>query len=68
MNNTITLSFCAEDRARIDRLAEALERRACDQSIDATLKAMREITDPVQQKLAEAMARGITFYLSGSTA
>ena len=30
MSNFITIELCAEDRARLDRLAEALERRACD--------------------------------------
>ena len=28
--NCITIELCAEDRARIDRLTEALERKACD--------------------------------------
>ena len=33
MSNHITIELCAEDRARLDRLAEALERRACDNSV-----------------------------------
>lgn len=58
MNNiTITHELCAEDRARLDRLAEALDRRSCDQCMDSTLKAVREIADPVQQQLAETLAK-----------
>ena len=30
MSNTIIIELCAEDRARLDRLAEAMEKRACD--------------------------------------
>ena len=34
MGNTITIELCAEDRARLDRLAEALERKACDKCVE----------------------------------
>lgn len=47
MSNHITIEFCAEDRERIDRLTEALERNACGQPTE---------TDPLQAKLAEVVA------------
>jgi predicted transcriptional regulator len=63
MSNTITIELCAEDRARLDRLAEALERRTCDKCVTtamAYVKATNEPkpeTDPVQQALAETLAK-----------
>lgn len=35
--NVITIELCAEDRARLDRLAEALERKACDSCVASAL-------------------------------
>ena len=67
MSNHITLELCAEDRARLDRLAEALERRNCDSCVQAALKAHNDLAamlqqpaepDPIQQKFAEVLARG----------
>ena len=66
MSNHITIELCAEDRARLDRLAEALERRNCDSCVQSALKAHNDLAamlqqpaepDPIQQKLAEALAR-----------
>lgn len=68
-NIVITHELCAEDRARLDRLTEALERRTCDSCVASALTyaenvrketsdAPKEIDlDAVQQKLAETMAR-----------
>lgn len=61
MSNHITIELCAEDRARLDRLAEALERKACEKCVSAALEAcgQKQPTepDPIQQKLAETLAR-----------
>lgn len=63
MGNTITIELCAEDRARLDRLAEALERKACDKCVTAAIgyvEAAREQTtkpDPIQEALAETIAK-----------
>lgn len=63
MSNNITLELCAEDRARLDRLATALESRACDKCVATAIeftKATHEIKnelDPVQQALAETLAK-----------
>lgn len=61
MSNTITIELCSEDRARIDRLTEALERRTTQVDDVLTKKAeaqnpTNEI-DPVQTALAEALAK-----------
>ena len=59
--NNITIELCTEDRARIDRLADLLERR-----ISQAAHIMRHSEgyeaepvdlDAVQQKLAEVMAK-----------
>lgn len=63
MSNTITIELCAEDRARLDRLAEALERRTCDKCVTTAIEALnanhetKTETDPVQKALAETLAR-----------
>jgi hypothetical protein len=62
MSNHITIELCAEDRARLDRLAEALERRACDRCVSSALKIMDDVQkqaepDPIRQQLAEVLAR-----------
>ena len=65
MSNIITIELCAEDRARLDRLAEALERKACDKCVQTAIEAMKcnaqptnepEAVDPVQKALAETMS------------
>lgn len=66
--NVITIEFCAEDRARIDRLIEALERKSCDACVNGALSWAEQVAavqktaaengfDPVQQKLAETLAK-----------
>ena len=56
--NNITIELCAEDRARLDRLAEALEKRACDSCVTSALEIMKDQqTDPVQKALAETLAK-----------
>lgn len=66
MSNTITIELCAEDRARLDRLAEALERRTCDKCVATVTEYLKTATmqtepkpepDPIQQKLAETLAK-----------
>ena len=48
MSNTITIEFCTEDRARIDRLAAALEAMQANQPQPTE-------PDPVQQALAKTL-------------
>ena len=50
MSNLITIEFCTEDRARLDRLAAALE------AMQANLPQPME-HDPVQAALAEILAK-----------
>lgn len=63
MSNTITIELCAEDRARLDRLAEALERKTCDKCVATAMEFAKlrmepkPETDPVQQALAETLAK-----------
>ena len=67
MSNNITIELCAEDRARLDRLAEALERKACDKCVATAMEfaklrmdpkpEQKLETDPVHQKLAETLAK-----------
>lgn len=48
MSNLITIELCAEDRARIDRLATALE---------ALQPPTIRVDDPIQKALAEQVAK-----------
>ena len=48
MSNTITIELCAEDRARLDRLAEALERKACDKCVSAAIQLAKAEQAPVE--------------------
>lgn len=58
---TITMELCAEDRARLDRLAEAMEKRACDSCVTSALEIMKsQQPDPVQKALAETLAKAET--------
>lgn len=62
MSNYITIELCAEDRARLDRLAEALERKACNTCVTAALEYKEAVlaeakADPIQKKLAETLAK-----------
>lgn len=54
MSNTITIELCAEDRARLDRLAAALEGKACDKCVASAL------TWSEQQRGQEAPAQEAT--------
>jgi hypothetical protein len=62
MSNTITIELCAEDRARLDRLAAALEARNCDSCVTSALKLVQASRgqDEVQQRLAETLAKAET--------
>ena len=53
MSNQITIELCAEDRARLDRLAEAMERKACDQCVNAALKWKEEVQATVEKENEE---------------
>lgn len=55
--NNIIIELCAEDRARLDRLAEAMERRNCGSCVQSALEYKAAVQDDVQKKLAEAMAK-----------
>lgn len=64
MSNNITIELCAEDRVRLDRLADALEKRTCDKFVTAAIEYMKNAapeqnteSDPIQQKLAETLAK-----------
>ena len=52
MSNTITIELCQEDRARVDRLIAALEKRAAQEA-----PVTSEGVDDLQQKLAETLAK-----------
>lgn len=65
MSNIITIELCAEDRARLDRLAQAFEARTAQvENILAekaiTLQTPSTEPDPIQQKLAETLAKAET--------
>lgn len=60
MSNTITIEFCAEDRARIDRLIAAVEKRTVQ--VESALEQRYSIKteteqDPMQRALAEALSK-----------
>ena len=56
--NIITIRLCDEDRARLDKLTAALDRRACDSCVATALQIMKDGTpDPVQTALAETLAK-----------
>ena len=57
MSNTITIELCAEDRARLDRLAEALERR---HDCDACTKGIVDYVAHVTRSGAEATTENHT--------
>lgn len=70
MSNTITIELCAEDRARIDKLTAALEKRSCDGCVKNALAWAEQIVqrqesttqkttepDEVQKALAETLAK-----------
>lgn len=62
MRNLITIELCAEDRARLDRLAAAMEARTAQvETILAgkaeTISEPTTAPDPIQAKLAETLAK-----------
>ena len=40
--SNITIEFCPEDRARIDRMIAAMERKACEQCVSTALDVMKQ--------------------------
>ena len=45
--NKITIELCAEDRARLDRLTAALERKACESCATEPIEpTVEEVTEP----------------------
>lgn len=65
--NNITLEFCAEDRARIDRLIAAMERKTRDKCVADALAAMSGTAAPADHvhaalaaTLEKAKAAGAT--------
>ena len=49
MSNRIAIELCAEDRARLDRLAEALERRTCDKCVSAAIEYVKAPVAPTEE-------------------
>ena len=43
--NKITIELCAEDRARLDRLTEALEKRTCDKCVTTAMEYVKNATE-----------------------
>lgn len=62
MSNTIVIELCAEDRARLDRLAAALEKKTCDKCVATAMEFAKLRLDPkpetdhVQKAPAETLA------------
>ena len=61
MSNKITIELCEEDRARIDRLIAAVEKRTVqvESALEQrySIKTEEQKDDPVQKALAEVVAR-----------
>lgn len=59
MSNIITIELCAEDRALIDRLTQALEKNVhnCEGFVKSALEWKESQQDPIQQAIADALAR-----------
>lgn len=60
MSNRITIELCAEDRARLDRLAEALERKACDKCVTAAIQLAKTEQESVAAEEAAEAPEDIT--------
>ncbi len=45
MSNTIIIELCAEDRARLDRLAEAMEKKTCDRCVSSAIECLKQPTE-----------------------
>ena len=60
MSNTIVIELCAEDRARLDRLAEALERKACDKCVATAMECMKASQPNIEpDPIAEAAKKAL---------
>lgn len=61
MSNTIVIELCAEDRARLDRLAEAMERKACDRCVATAIECMKanQQTETEVDPIAEAAKKAL---------
>jgi hypothetical protein len=57
--NTITIELCNEDRARLDRLTAALEKRAAQEE-------PLTVIDPMQKALAETLAKATPTETAGN--
>ena len=52
MSNRITIELSAEDRARLDRLAEALEKRACDKCVSSAMEYVKTAAETKSEPTA----------------
>lgn len=60
MNYTFTIELCPEDRARLDRLAEALEREACDKCVATAMECMKAAQPNIEpDPIAEAARKAL---------
>lgn len=57
MSNNITIELCAEDRARLDRLAEALERKTCDKCVANAIECMKASKRPTTESAPTEQAK-----------
>lgn len=60
MTNRITIELCEDDRARLDRLAEAMERKSCDKCVkdaceylSVAIKQTEEKKEAIIENLSE---------------
>ena len=53
MSNHITIELCAEDRARLDRLAEALEKRTCDKCVTTAIDYLKSVPQQESEPTVE---------------
>lgn len=60
MSNNITIELCAEDRARLDRLAEALERRACDKCVISAVECIKTTLETKNESVPQASTKPLT--------
>ena len=73
MSNKITIELCEEDRARIDRLIAAVEKRTVqvESALEQrySIKTEEQKEDPVQKALADALDRAskASEWLEGAT-
>lgn len=63
--NTITIELCAEDRARLDRLTAALEKRVTQEE-PITVSIPNPSDDYIQKTLAETLAKATPSETAGN--